>query len=1048
MVFAQPDNLYFFALFVLFAGAWIAFARWHRKVRNRAGDESLIAAMTASVDHRGRLLRRILQLSGIALLILALAQPQWGLTDEEVQQEAIDIVFALDLSSSMLAEDIAPNRLTAANQEVRVTMDRLSSDRVGLVIFTSLSFVQSPLTTDYGAINFFMERLHPDQIPVGGTNISAAMQDSIEVLRGRDIETDGDSPMRRADNQVIVLLTDGEDHESSPIAAADQARQEGIRIVTIGVGSRDGAHIPRFDDRGNRRGYVRDESGEPVVTKLDEETLREIAALTEGRYIHFEQPGQATDQLIDFLDELERTSLDKQITERHTDRFMWFLIPAFVLLLASLFIGHRRVTGRTLRALLPFSFALLFLSIGCDPSLQRLDPAAEQASKAISMGDYEEALELLDGLDPEQSARPETYFNRGRAQLGLEDYAAAREAFAAALNTDDHQLRADAHYHMGLAFGAEEEWSEARQSFEDGLRLYATDNPPEDADLHWALKQSLEVALRELFPPCSTFEDEFEPNNSPREAAQLQETTVEDLTLCGGNDDYFLMPVHPESTISVEATLRELRDEPDPEHVFLPRASDVELSLLGTDGSSVVEFDQGSDTDEDALRRQNERRRLERRIEAFDISAQQLGSDTTAPIFIGLRARDGLEFAYDLDIDVQPPCEAMEDEFEPNSSADQAASVPLDEPSQLQLCPGDEDWFRLEVDRGDSIFVDLQPGTDDHHETPPELIVELLREDSGETIAVGQPDGSLITTGIGDVGFDSDLLLRVRGIDDEQQGPYSLQPHHFEPCTVIDQPDPTDLRARLNELGPDQVEHRYQRRCSERPDFHLATHEEGDDGEYVDWTLRILPDDAWRGDPDLDASDPPFGAFPQMQFDLLAGFDGSIHASAVAVDELAASSSDDEAFSSLTDDHYLFVDDPPRDGHSILRVDGDPGFYHLRRPDDEQEQDDEDEQDDDDEQEQDDDDEQEQDDDDEQEQDDDDEQEQDDDDEQEQQDEDEQEDQDEDEQEQEQQEEHEEDEMSEEEIDAVLRSLEEADQNFQLQRAIEETPPRDVKYDW
>ena len=1056
MVFAQPDNLYFFALFILFAGAWIAYAMWHRKVRHRAGDEPLIAAMTATVDHRGRLLRRIFQLTGMALIIFALAQPQWGMSDEEIQQEAIDIVFALDMSRSMLAEDIAPNRLTASNQEVLETMNRLSSDRVGLVIFTSLSFVQSPLTTDYAAIDFFMNRLHPDQIPVGGTNISAAMQDSIEVLRGRDFEEEGDSPMHRSENQVIVLLTDGEDHESSPIAAADQARQEGIRIVTIGVGSRDGAQIPAYDERGNRSGYVRDEQGERVITRLDEDTLREIAALTDGTYIHFEQAGQASNQLIAFLDELERTSFDEQITERHVDRFLWFLVPAFILLTMSLFIGRRLGTRSRWRRWLPFSLVILLIFItGCDPSLQRVDPDAERAAEAIILGQYDHALELLDNLDEEQRHRPETYFNRGRAHLGLQNYGAAREAFAAALNTTDAELSADAHYHMGLAFGAEEEWNEARQSFEDGLRYFATDEPPEDADLHWALKQSLEVALRELFPPCSTFEDEFEPNDTTSEATQLQEFFAEDLTLCGGNDDYFMLPVFPGTTIGVETTFRELRDEPDPEHVFLPEPSSLQLTLYGADGTSIIDIDQGEETEDDELRRQNERRRLTRRIDEFEISAEQLGSDSQAPVFIGLRARDGLEFAYELEIDVQPPCEALEDEFEPNSSADQAAALPLDQPSQLQICPDDEDWFRFDMDRGDSLFIDVQATADDHHETPPELQLELVREDTGQVIGVGQPDGGLLTAGITDVDFGSDVLLRVRGVDQEQQGPYSIQPHHFEPCDQLDEPSPIDLRARLNELGTEEVEHRYLRRCHDQPDFHLATHEEEDDDEFVDWTLRVLPEQAWQGDPDIEQNEAPFGPFPEMQLDLMAGFDGSVHASAIGPDEFDDPPADDQIYTSLTDDYFLFVQDPPRDGHSILRVDGDPGFYHLRRPDDEEDQDD-DEQDeqDQDEQDQDDDDQDEQDDDDQDEQDQD-EQDQDDD-EQDEQDQDEQ-DQDDDEQDEQDQDEQdgaddeeqlEEEDMSADEIDAILRSLEESDQNFQLQRSVEDTPPRDVQHDW
>ncbi|MFU8806203.1 MAG: VWA domain-containing protein, partial [Bradymonadaceae bacterium] len=270
MHFARPENLYFLFLLIPIAGLWAWYAYWKRRARARAGDAHLIEAMSALSSPRRALAQSICVFTATALLILAVAQPQWGRTDREVSRMGLDIVFALDLSRSMLASDVAPNRLQAARDELRTIMSRLDGDRVGLVVFTSISFAQSPLTTDYSAINFFLERLHPDQIPVGGTSIGAAMRDSIEVLLGRPLSANGQdaSEMQRAKNQVVVLITDGEDHESDPLAAAQLARDHGIKVVSVGIGSPQGAQVPTYDERGNFSGYLRGRDGEYVVTRL------------------------------------------------------------------------------------------------------------------------------------------------------------------------------------------------------------------------------------------------------------------------------------------------------------------------------------------------------------------------------------------------------------------------------------------------------------------------------------------------------------------------------------------------------------------------------------------------------------------------------------------------------------------------------------------------------------------------------------------------------------------------------------------------------------
>lgn len=1036
MVLARPENLYFLLLLIPLGLGWLFYRRWRLSVIRRAGDQTLIQAMIASADQRGANIARAFQLAGITLLIIALAQPQWGMSDEEMDQDSLDIVFALDLSSSMLAEDIAPNRLMAAHQELNQVMQRLKGDRVGLVIFTSLSFIQSPLTTDYGAIDFFLRRLHPDQIPVGGTSIGAAMSDSLDALTGRKRQQ-GDQTFHRAENQVIVLLTDGEDHESSPIAAAEQARDVGIRVVTVGIGSRDGAPIPQFDQRGNRTGYLRNKQGESVITRLDEDTLREMAQITGGTYIHFERPGQVATQLIAFIDELERSAMETQISRRYIDRFHYFLIPGFLLLTISLLLGHRR-SWRPFRIgkFWPLALALFLSTTGCQEVLQKLDPTAQRAAQAIENEEFEEALKLLDSIADTFDQTPEYHFNRGRALLGLERFEEARQAFARALSSQNPALRADAHYHMGLSFGAEEAWRDARQSFQQGLDLFLKNEHLHEPELYQLLRENLEISFQRLYPPCSTFRDaEQARHNRPQDALLLAEFSLEDQVLCGPEPEYFALPVMTDGNLSVQARFHQLRDEVDPEHLFLPHQSGAQLIIYDSTGQSILSIDKGLEQSDEELNKANQTHRFERHITDFTVKPEHLGGQREGLILIALLADPGLEFAVDLELEFVPSCQALDDEFEPNNSAQEAASLAAGQ-HQLHLCPGDEDWFEITVDAGESLFVDLAPQPEMASKKKPELLFELRSQDGRSLLAETHEDGPFLTTGLQDIEAPTTFLLRVTGTDPEQQGPYSLEIHQRSACPP---PPVSGERPRAYSIGPEQQQLRYQRLCPGHPEHYLiAPDEEG----HVKWSLSTLPQGVWapRAHQKQD--------FPEQNLELFRLQDSRLIATSSPPTPLPEG--DDQPPASLTRDQILFAEDAPIGEQGLLRITGEPGFYHLQRQD-EQDQDeqDQDEQEDQDDQNQD-----------EQEQDDSeqDSQDQDQDEQSQEQDADEQTEptdgdgdesqQDEEKPQPEQTPHEEEDEELSEESLQILRSLEELDGNFQLQRSFEDMHYRPVERDW
>lgn len=935
MIFADPDRLYLLAILLPLLGAWIGYELWYRRVRARIGDAAMIAAMTASVHPVRRRLARAMQLLGLILLVLGLARPQWGLTEEEVEADAIDVVFAVELSSNMLAEDVSPNRQAAVFSEIRDTMTNLGGDRVGLVLFTSISFVQAPLTRDYGTINYYLRRLQPGQIPVDGTSLGAALSDSIEVLRGRESEFVEGRSANRAQNQVVVLFTGSEDRFSSPTAAAEQARDLGIKVITVGIGGLDGARVPEYDARGQRRGYRTQDDGRVVIARQDQDTLQAMAMITGGEYIRFERPGQVVNQLGRLFAEMERAALEAQIEERYIDRSHLFLFPAFFLLLLSLFLDARRRKSGGKSWLSALLLLVALTAVGCESEV--LDSQNEAASQAMAEGNYDEALQILDELLQERGDQPELHFNRGRALLGQEEFEEATLAFARALTTSNPSLRARTHYHMGLAMAGQERWRDAFESFTEGIEvLIAQDRAESDEELLEKLRHNLEVTLRELFPPCATLEDSLEPNSRYTEAHPLQEPTLENLTLCGGNHDFFAIPVQRNSRLKVSATLRELRDIPDPEQIFLPRSEGVQLLLYDSSGTEMIAIDQGLEDDEDTLIGQNRRRRVNRTIDDLLVTSNHLGNEEEGILFIALKASEGLEFRYDLEVEVIPTCAAQDDQFEPNPDARGAAEL---DPGNynLHLCPDDEDWFSIAVGIGDSLFVDLQSFEDLERQRPPALSMELYRGDTGTLLARGHLDGPGQVTGLQNVDFSGQVHLRVFGESGDEQGPYEATIHHFEPCGESELDDLGRPLPRGHIIAEEERERRFFRRCDEAPDFIYVT--PGEDRK-VEWMLRALPTTAYQG-VDLDGRTEPFGPFPEMELHLLHPERLTPFVSAEPVEQ-----AENQELIALTKDQILQTRESFAEDRAILLVEGAPGFFHLRRLDDDSEQDQEDDQDD------------------------------------------------------------------------------------------------------
>jgi Ca-activated chloride channel family protein len=329
--FGHSEALFALLLVPLLAAfLWLAL-RQKRKALDRFGESELVRKLAATVSRRGVVAKRILLLVGLTLLILALARPQFGTRVETVRREGQDIIVALDVSNSMLAEDIAPNRLERAKLAVSRLIDRLEGDRIGLVAFAGDAFVQSPLTVDYAAARLFLNAMEPDLVPVQGTNLGAALAVSLSAFDEQERQ-----------HRVLIVITDGEDHEGEIDEAVNRASESGVRIQTVGIGSPDGVPIPDFDERGRRRGFKRDADGNVVTTKLEETTLRRIADETGGGYIRVTARGNELYALADEIAGMEGREIEAQQLTQYEEQYQVFLGLALALLLAETLVSDRR----------------------------------------------------------------------------------------------------------------------------------------------------------------------------------------------------------------------------------------------------------------------------------------------------------------------------------------------------------------------------------------------------------------------------------------------------------------------------------------------------------------------------------------------------------------------------------------------------------------------------------------------------------------------------------------------------------------------------------
>jgi Ca-activated chloride channel family protein len=469
----------------------------HATLQKFAGAQ-LLGRLTRHVSTRQRRTKHILLLLAVFLLFSALARPQYGFKWVEVKRKGIDILFALDTSKSMLAEDIKPNRLQRARLGIMDFVNQLDGDRVGLMPFAGSGYLMCPLTLDYDAFTSSLSTITTDIIPKGGTNISAVIEEAENVLKND------------ANHKILILITDGENLQGDAVEAAKKAADQGMTIYTVGVGTPGGELIP-IPGNG-KSGFIQDEAGKYVTSKLDEKNLTAIAEATTGLYAPLGNSGEGLERIYQQkLQLIPKEELAERRQKVPIERFNWPLTTAIILLVLEFLIPERKsshklsiphiiTAGRRIKKqIMPMVLLLLVIAGGAS------DIHASEAEDAYNQEEYLKASELYSKSLKEHPNDPTLHYNYGAAAYKNNMYDEAIASFSQALKSEDLSLQAKAYYNRGNAQfqkGSEgqqsnpdsalEQWQQAVESYDSALKL----NP--ENSLAAENKKFVEQKIKEL----------------------------------------------------------------------------------------------------------------------------------------------------------------------------------------------------------------------------------------------------------------------------------------------------------------------------------------------------------------------------------------------------------------------------------------------------------------------------------------------------------------------------------------------------------------------
>lgn len=476
--FANIDILWLLILIPVFVAAYILLTYRKRRQLRAFGDAELIARLMPDASHVRPALKFSLLMVAYALLVIACARPQFGQKEETVKRQGIEVIIALDISNSMLAEDVAPSRLDRAKQMLSKMIDRMVNDKIGLVVFAGDSYIQLPITCDYVSAKTFLNTITPALIQTQGTAIGKAIQTSITAFGAPESDA----------GRAIVIITDGENHEDEADRLAKKAYEMGIQVNVIGIGKPEGSPIP-VPGTGN---YMKDRAGNVVVSRLNEDMCRSIAKEGHGMYVRCDNTNTAMHALEKQLDQLGKAELQTTTFTDYNEQYQSFALLALLILIVEFFILSRQ--NRTISRLNIFGenkmrhvvlIALLLSPIAFNLSplqAQREAPQIRHGNRDYRNQDYTDAeVNYRRALDRNDSSFV-AHYNLGNALMRQDKYPDAAAEYAKALQdfpksrqTDSTAL-AHTYHNLGNALFGSQDYAKAVEAYKQALRLNPADN--------------------------------------------------------------------------------------------------------------------------------------------------------------------------------------------------------------------------------------------------------------------------------------------------------------------------------------------------------------------------------------------------------------------------------------------------------------------------------------------------------------------------------------------------------------------------------------------
>ena len=462
--FEDPIYLWLLVLIPILALVRFISYRNQKKRLRKFGDPKLLKHLMPDVSRFRPVVKFWLLLAALSLLIIMLARPQLGTKISQEKRTGIETIIALDISNSMLAEDIVPSRLDRSKMMVENLVDHFTDDKIGLIVFAGDAFVQLPITSDYVSAKMFLSSIDPSMMATQGTDIATAIDMATNSFtQEEDI------------GKAIIVITDGEDHEGGALEAVESAKKKGMRVYVLGVGSPQGAPIP-IPGTGD---YMKDNTGNTVMSALNEEMCKQVAAAGGGAYIHVENNSAAQKQLDNELDKLSKKETSTTVYSDYDEQFQAFGILALLLLILEICIFDRRnplLKNISLFGKRKVAAALLLLAV-MSVSAQTDRQYIRQGNKQFNAGDYPNAEVSYRKAVEKNPKNPQAVFNLGNALLAQKKDSAAIEQFQSAANLETNPLRKYQSFHnIGVICQGHKMYGEAIEAYKSALRL----NPADD----------------------------------------------------------------------------------------------------------------------------------------------------------------------------------------------------------------------------------------------------------------------------------------------------------------------------------------------------------------------------------------------------------------------------------------------------------------------------------------------------------------------------------------------------------------------------------------